>query len=374
MVVSREYPFTIGFDGEFVYEKPGNILVSAEEISGKEGRIGTDGWSDIAEVRGGKYTKIPSLVAGIEESFRHFMPDKGRQYAWRVGAYPLGMPTGMHIHFGTRLNQNSRNILMDTLGLFLTLVEPKPDGQLRYDNFHRIRGYGKLDFFADKPYGTEYKMPWAFYTNPDFTNTVFTFASFVVFLSINGVMSKHSDVIDNAFHVRDYDMLRTRCLKLINKMADETAMMAIDPKFSYSQDEEQALETIKDLVENRKEIDCSIDIRDTWSRPNEDYGVIYDKSFKREHALTGVLKAIYVRQGSSDKFCVTIRKDGFGETRLQKVVPALAEMGLSVKVIENVQETYRSCPTLNVNPKLIQKCGLTIDSVINTTLNQLKGL
>lgn len=175
-------PLTLGADPELLLVKEdGNVVPASQYFRFEEPEgYGTDGHSDIAEIRPQPATEPGEITASIKQILRSALMTNPELWhlKWRAGGYYKHYGIGGHIHVGFDNRQLSiakaANSLDYFLAPFILLLEDKVEA------IHRRQNYGRLGEHHSKPYGIEYRVPASFIVSPQMSEQIFALTKVVI--------------------------------------------------------------------------------------------------------------------------------------------------------------------------------------------------
>ena len=143
----------LGADPEFAFSKEGQLVAARGLVRDGDGEFGTDGNSDIAELRPKAAFSARGLVANIEKLIQDEVAANRRllDHVWEAGPSYEGNGLGGHIHFGMPRDMAFVNMLDVVLAFPLMRVDDPVAARARK------RSYGHLSDTETKPWGFEYR-------------------------------------------------------------------------------------------------------------------------------------------------------------------------------------------------------------------------
>jgi len=218
---------SLGCDPEFGFlETDTHNVVPAHDIisQGWRGKFGTDGHSEIAEIRPTHSDDPRELVKNIEQAFKYGIkryPDL-KNLTWKAGSMIGNNPIGGHIHFGTYHSQSLTKMLDCFLAVPALLLEKRSEAVARRDH-----GYGNLGNIRNKSWGFEYRVLGSWLTSPKIATSILCLAKTIVEeWSIRAVNTREFQPNSVAFNKVSFDVLLPKMEATYNRIKQMRAYSA----------------------------------------------------------------------------------------------------------------------------------------------------
>jgi len=170
--------FTIGADPELVARHNG-VFVQANKYFRFNSSFGTDGNSDICEIRPG-YCESPIELTAKIKTVLEYGHEKAPDLEFYAGHYVDGYPIGGHIHVSVEPTTKVVNSLDTVLYSLSNCIDDKEQREKR-----QRTGYGKRFAHRRKDHGFEYRTQGSWLISPAVTLVTFTLTKLAVIAAID---------------------------------------------------------------------------------------------------------------------------------------------------------------------------------------------
>ncbi len=169
--------FTIGCDPELVARHNG-VFVQANKYFKFNSSFGTDGNSDICEIRPG-YSESPIELTAKIRSIIEYGNEKAPDLEFYAGNFVDGYPLGGHIHISAEPTDKVINSIDSILYSLSNCIDERGQRDKR-----QRTGYGKRFAFRKKDYGFEYRTPGSWLISPSVALVTLTLAKLGVIAAV----------------------------------------------------------------------------------------------------------------------------------------------------------------------------------------------